>query len=151
MKTHSAADIVAGAAHVLAWGAFLWLAFWPFAYQGVTAAPVQVDELGNRVGNAPFEVDRHSASFVEVNGVWGLIPLFIPVVLTGLGLMVLLTWKGSNIGLVSILWALSIILLAFCLATSLSFGVLYTPSALALIISAAIYSTRLRLPRVPQE
>ena len=74
-------------AHGLAWAAFLWIAFWPYSYQGVSATPVQVDELGNVVGTAESEVVRYSSSFVEVNGVGPLLLLFIPVILTGLALM----------------------------------------------------------------
>ena len=151
MQPSRFASTFATVGHILAWGAFLWLAFWPHAYQGVSATPVQVDELGNPVGATESEVVRHSASLVEVNGVWVLLPLFVPVVLTGLALVALLTWKGGNAGLVSILWVLTGALLVFCLLASISFGVLYIPAALALVIAAAIVSGRLRLPRVPQE
>ena len=103
------------------------------------------------MGTVESEVVRHTASFVEVNGVWVLIPLFVPAILTGLALMALLTWKGSPLGLTLILWVLTVALLALCLLASLSLGVLYIPSALALIVASAIVSLRLRLPRVPQE
>lgn len=145
-------------AHALAWAAWLWLAFWPHSYQGVSATPVQVDEFGNVIGTTESEVVRHSASFVEVNGIGPLLVLFIPVILTGLGLMALLTWPRIGVrgderstGTVAILWALTVALLAFCLLGYLSFGVLYVPSALALIVAAAILSFQRRLPRVPQE
>ena len=143
--------VLVSVAHALAWAAFLWIALWPYSYQGVSATPVQVDEQGNRVGTEESEVVRHSSSFVEENGIWALLPLFIPVALTGVALMALLTWKGGNIGIVSILWAMTVGLLAFCLLGYLSFGVIYIPSALALVIAASILSSRLRLPRVPQE
>ena len=151
MKPNRSTTILTALSHALAWAAFLWLALWPHAYQGVSATPVQVAESGNRVAATESELVRHSASIVEVNGLWVLIPLFVPVALTGLALAALLTWKGGIVGIVSILWALTIALLAFCLVASLSFGALYTPSALALVIVAAILSFRLRLPRVPQE
>ena len=97
------------------------------------------------------ELVRHSASILEVNGVWILVPLFMPVVLTGLALLGLAAWRGSTRGKVLIVWALTGGLLAFCLVTSLSVGVLYTPSALALVVASAVLTSRLRLPRVPQE
>ena len=136
---------------MLAWFAFLWLALWPHAYQGVSATPVQVDELGNPVGVAESEVVRYSASLVEANGVGALIPLSIPLILTGLALMALLSWRGRSAGIVTILWVLAVVQLTFCLLASLSFGATYFPSALVLVIAAAIVSFRLRLPRVPQE
>ena len=151
VKSNRFTLIWAALSHALAWAAFLWLALWPHAYQGVSATPVQLAESGNRATATPNELVQHSASIVEVNGLWVLIPLFVPVALTGLALVALLTWKGGAVGIVSILWLLTIALLAFCLLASLSFGALYTPSALALIIAAAILSLKLRLPRVPQE
>ena len=151
MKSGRIVTAIVTAAHVMAWGAFLWLAFWPHAYQGVSATPVQVDELGNPVGVSESEVVRYSASLVEVNGVWVLIPLFIPVILTGLALIALLTWRGRSAGIALILWVLAVFLLAFCLLGSLSFGMLYTPSALALLVAAVTFSFRLRLTRIPQE
>ena len=143
--------VLVSAAHALAWAAFLWIALWPWSYQGVSATPVQVDELGNRVGTETSEVVRYSSSFVEVNGIWALLPLLIPVALTGAALMALLAWNARGAGLPVILWALTIALLAFCLMGYLSFGALYVPSALALIVAASIFSLRRRLPRVPQE
>ena len=147
----SAPVVSAAVAHALAWIAFLWLAFWPYSYRGVSATPVQVDELGNPVGTAPSEVVRYSASFVEANGLEALVPLLIPVTLTGLALIVLLTWRIRRVGIAFALWLLTVVLLAFCLLGYLSFGVLYVPAALALIVAAAILSFRRRLPRVPQE
>ena len=150
-------------AHALAWAAFLWIALWPHTYQGVSATPVQVDEFGNVIGTTEHvlneaSVVRHSASFVEVNGIGPLLLLFIPVALTGVALMTLLAlprigaWGDvRSIRLPAILWALTVALLAFCLLGYLSFGVLYVPAALALIVAAAILSFRRRLPRVPQE
>jgi len=146
-----APTVLAFAAHLLAWGAFLWAAFWPFAYQGVSATPVQVDELGDPVGAVESELVRHSASFLEVNGVWGLVPLLIPVVLTGLALLGLGTWRGRTSGIISVLWVLTAGLLTFCLLTSLSVGVFYVPAALVLIAASAVLTSRHRLPRVPQE
>ena len=138
-------------AHALAWVAFLWLAFWPYAYQGVSATPVQVDELGNPVGAAQSEVVQHSASLIEVNGIGILAPLLVPVTLTGLALIILLTWRVRGIRNTSALWVTAVALLAFCLLTSLSVGTFFVPSALALTVAAGIFSYRRGPPRVPQE
>lgn len=157
MKSFRAVVALTSVAHLLAWAAFLWVAFWPHAYQGVSATPVQVDEQGVPVrsvepaGAAEVEVVRHSASFIEVNGIWALLPVFVPVILTGLALMVLLTLRAKNLVNTLVLWALTIVMLAFCLLTSLSFGLLYTFSAVALLAAAVVFSYRPPLPRVPQE
>ncbi len=88
-----------------------------------------------------------SASFTEVNGWWALIPMFIPVLLTGLSLMAMLTWKGGRGGITLIASGLAVALLGFCGLAYLSFGVLYFPSALALIIAAIVVGLRRRSPR----
>ena len=82
MKFGSLVIALASLAHVLAWAAWLWIAFWSHSYRGVSSTPVQVDELGNVIGTAESEVVRHSASFLEVNGLGALLFVFIPVVLT---------------------------------------------------------------------
>ena len=142
MKLSSPAAIAAAVAHALAWAAWLWIALWPHSYQGVSATPVQVDELGNVIGTAEQVVVRHSASFLEVNGIWPVLALFIPVVLTGLALIALLTWKGRSAGRVLIIGGLALALLAFCVLGYLSFGVMYLPAALALIVSACLFGFR---------
>ena len=142
MEIGRAAVISAAVAHALAWAAFLWMAFWPHAYQGVSTTPVQVDELGNVIGTAEIETVRHSASIVEANGIWVLLPLFIPVILTGLALIALLTWKERRAGRVLIIAGLTLALLVFCFLGYLSFGVIYLPAALALIASACLFGFR---------
>ena len=142
MGTERPAMITAAIAHVLAWGAFLWLAFWPYAYQGVSATPVQVDELGNPVGEMEMGVERHSASLVEVNGVWVLLPLFIPVALTGMALIALLAWSEGGVRRTILLWILTAALLGFCVLGYLSIGVMYVPAAIALVVATALQSLR---------
>lgn len=139
MKFSSPAVIAASAAHALAWAAWLWVALWPHSYQGVSATPVQVDELGNVIGTVEREVVRHSASFVAVNGLWPLLALFIPVVLTGLALMALLTWPGKSPGRVLVIGGLALALLAFCVLGYLSFGVMYLPASLGLIVATFLF------------
>ena len=142
MKFGSPAVIAASVAHVLAWAAWLWIAFWPHSYQGVSATPVQVDEFGNVIGTAESEVVRHSASFVEVNGIWPLLALFIPVILTGLALIALLTWQGRSAGRVLVIGGLALALLAFCVLGYLSFGIMYLPAALPLIVATFLFGFR---------
>ena len=59
-------------AHVLGWAAFLWLVPWPDLYEG--------------------------GSFTEFNGYRSVLALFVPVVVTGLVLMFLLTPDGTARG-----------------------------------------------------
>ena len=142
MRTERAAIIAAVIAHVLAWGAFLWLAFWSYAYQGVSATPVQVNELGNPVGEMEMGVERHSASLVEVNGVQVLLPLFIPALLTGMALIALLAWSEGGVRRKILVWILTAALLGFCVLGYLSIGVLYVPAAIALVVATVLQSLR---------
>ena len=142
MKFRSVTFVSVSIAHALAWAAWLWIAFWPYSYQGVSATPVQVDELGNVIGTAESEVVRYSSSFVEVNGVGSLLLLFIPALLTGLALIGLLTWKRRSGFRVLLMSGLAFALLAFCGLGYLSFGIMYLPAALALIVAAAAYGLR---------
>jgi hypothetical protein len=137
-----AATIPTTVSHVLAWVAFLWLAFWPYSYQGVSASPVQVDNLGNPIGSAESEVVRYSASIVAVNGVGALLPLFIPVAVTGLALMMLLAWNEGGVRRTILLWVMTAALLAFCVLGLLSIGIMYLPAAISLATAAVFQSFR---------
>ena len=117
-------------AHAAAWAAFLWLAFWPFAYRGVSAQPVPRGS-----GQVP-QVTHYSASFVEVNGIWALLPMLIPVVLTALALLVVLYWVTGPWPRSLVLWILAVLSIAFCVLGMLSFGILFAPAALALVVTA---------------
>ena len=157
VKPNRAAVVTAIVAHVLAWTAFLWTAFWPYAYQGVSLnsdhhAYVRglgyVDEFGVPTGE---EVVRLSASFVEVNGFGALIYMLIPVLLTALALLSLLVWNGTRVRNTLILGGLATVLLVFCGLGYLSFGIGYLPAALALITAAIISGFRPRPGKEPQQ
>lgn len=135
------ADVSAAVAHALAWAAFLWIVLNPCAYRGVSATPT----TGNGLEQGQNEVVHYCAFFSEVNGLWAIIPMFVPVALTGLALITLLIWKGSRLGASVILGGLAIVLLAFCVLGYLSYGIIYSPSALALIIVAIAYRLRPQL------
>ena len=118
-------------AHALAWAAFLWLALWPYSYRGVeaTASP-----SGSGAAATTYTL---SASFIEANGWWVLIPLFVPVVLSGLALVVVLWFAGANsLPKRFTLFGLAIACLVFCLLGYLSIGILFLPAALAMTITA---------------
>ena len=137
----------ATASHVLGWAAFLWIAFWPYSYQGVSATPVNVDGTG---ATESVEV-RHSASFTEVNGYGPLIPLFLPVLVTGLALQFLLTRRVRQVANALVVWGLSAVLLVFCGLGFLSFGLLYAPAAISLIATAVIFGPGRGLPKLNDE
>lgn len=139
-KADRVADISAAVSHALAWAAFLWTVLDPCAYRGVSSTPVTVDGLDR----GQTEVVHHCAFYSEINGLWAIVPMFVPVILTGLALITLLIWKGPRLGAALILGGLAIVLLAFCVLGYLSYGIMYSPSALALIIAAIAY--RLRPP-----
>ena len=139
------ADVSAAVAHALAWAAFSWIVLNPCAYRGVSATPTTVDGLDQ----GPSEAVHYCAFFSDVNGLWAIVPMFVPVVLTGLALITLLTWKGPRLGAVVILGGLATVLLAFCVMGYLSFGIMYSPSALALIIATIAYWLRPRLSEYP--
>ncbi len=140
MRNERPAIIAVTIVHVLAWVAFLWLAFWPYSYQGVSATPVQVDELGNPVGELESEVVRYSASVVEVNGVGVLLPLFIPVAVTGVALIALLAWRDNGTLRTILLWILTVALLGFCVLGYLSIGIMYVPAAIAMAVATVLQS-----------
>ena len=104
-------------AHVLGWAAFLWLVL----------GPARV-------------------SFSDVNAYRSVLALFVPVVVTGLVLMFLLTRtvrRGAN---AVVVWGLTAVLLAFCGLGYLSFGVMYLPAAIALIVTAVAFGRGRGLP-----
>ena len=157
VKPNRAAVVTAIVAQVLAWAAFLWIAFWPYSYQVVSVNsdhPAYVDGLGyvDELGvPTGAEVVRLSASFIEVNGFGAVIYMLIPVVLTALALLALLVWNGTRVRNILVLGSLATVLLVFCGLGYLSFGILYLPAALALITAAIISGFRPRPGKEPQQ
>ena len=82
MKGACVTAIGAWAAHALAWIAGLWFVFAP-SYQGVSVT-------SSIPGEPAREVTRHTATLVEVNGLWVLWLLLIPILFSGLALLALL-------------------------------------------------------------
>ena len=116
-KKNHVAMASAAVAHVLGWAAFLWLV----------------------LGHA-------RVSFSEVNAYLSVLALFVPVIVTGLVLMFLLTRtvrRGAN---AVVVWGLTAALLAFCGLGYLSFGVMYLPAAIALIVTAVAFGRGRGLP-----
>ena len=87
-------------AHALAWAAGVWLAFWP-SYRGVSVT-------------SGGETTRHTKTFFEVNGFDALWVPVVPIMLTGIGLLVTrLTQKGEMRRKV-LLWSLVVLLSGYC-------------------------------------
>ncbi len=123
------AAIAAWAAHLLSWAASLWLLLGP-VYQGVSTTI----EGTTRV----------SATFVEMNGLQVIWVLIVPVLLSGIALLALLRTFPGQTGRRLLLWTISVAFLGFCALGVLSFGLLYVPAALALIIVAVTEPGRSR-------
>ena len=111
--------------HVLGWAAFLLMVPWPDLYE--------------------------DASFIEFNDYWSVLAMFVPVVVTGLALMFLLTRRVRRVANALVVWGLSVVLLVFCGLGYLSFGILYLPAAIALIVTAVAFGRGRGLPWLNDE
>ena len=115
-------------AHALAWCGGLWLAFGP-VYQGVSVTPTTP-------GGAETEATRYTATLVEVNGLWVIWLLTVPVLLSGLAVLAVRLTDAGQLRRKVLLWVCTLPLLAFCAAAIFSIGLIYLPSALALLCAA---------------
>ncbi len=141
MKSSRAIVVPVSAAHILAWVAFLWIV-WPYSYERIVVTTGQHEVLGDPVETTGYEVVQYSSSFLKENGIGSVLYLFIPVVLTGLALMFLLTWKGRGLVSKLVLAGLAAVLLVFCGLGYLSYGIAYLPAALAIIVAAVACGLR---------
>ena len=135
LKFMTVPTICSGISHGLAWVAFLWMAFWPAFYQGVSVTPVGPDGTGG-------ERVHTTSSMVEVNGWWVLIPLLVPVILTAIGLLATFSPSPRKASRFVSMWAVAILLIVFCLLGMFSIGVFYLPAALLLLASTVIFTLR---------
>jgi hypothetical protein len=113
---------------IAALGASVMLLFLPI-YSGTTTPPVNVN-----TGVATGQPVAMSATLLEVNGPRVFIPLVIPVVLAGLGLLAVLRAKRWRLLFV---WIAAFLLAVFVLITGFSIGMFYVP-AMILSMTAAI-------------
>ena len=130
-------------AHAAAWVAFLWLVFWPFAYRGVS---IQASPPGS---DAAPVVTELSASLIETNGLWVVLPLLVPVVLTGLAYLAVWNLDSRKWTRSAILWVLAVLTLGFCALGILSIGAFYLPAALALLTTAIVSIFQVQRPSAP--
>ena len=126
--------VSAWAAHALAWGVGLWMVFGP-VYQGVSVA-------ASMPGEPEGEAARHSATLLEANGLWVLWLLLIPILLSGLALLVIGFTDAGQARRKALLWLAALALLAFCVVGIFSIGLFYLPVALALLVTAVIGSLK---------
>ncbi len=133
-KMHRVAGGAAALSHLAAWAAFLFLLLWPTFYSGTST------EAGP---DGAQQVAPYSASFLEVNDRWTLIPLAVPLAITAAGLLAALTIKRRRTQLV-LLWLAAAFLLALCGLGMFSIGMFYLPAVLALLAAAMILSVTRR-------
>ena len=112
----------------MAWGGGVWLWFGP-SYRGVSVTPVLPDGSGG-------EVTRSTATLIEVNGVDAGLWLLEPVLLTIIGLLAVHLFNPGQLKRKILLWCTGLALLVFCMLAIFSFGILYVPAALALLVAA---------------
>ena len=113
----------------MAWAASIWLVLGP-AYQGVSVT----------IGGTT----RVSATFIETNGLHVIWVPIVPVLLSGIALMAVRRTGPGPTGRRLLLWTISVVFLGFCALGLFSFGFLYLPVALALIIVAVTDLGRMR-------
>ena len=81
-------------------------------------------------------ITRVSATFIETNGLHVIWVPIVPVLLSGIALMAVLPIGPGQTGRRLLLWSISVVFLGFCALGIFSFGFLYLPVALTLIIAA---------------
>jgi len=140
LKRHNAAVVSAGIAHVLALVVVLWFVFGP-VYRGGFVTPAAPGAPAN-------EPTKTTATLIEVNG-WGVLPiLLVPAALTGLALLTVLNTNAGQIRRRVLVWVPAVLLLGFCILGSSSIGIVYLPSALALVLSSILVArSRVRATR----
>jgi|GEM_PF-6893928 hypothetical protein len=127
-----AAKVTAGISALLAVTMTLYVVLTPDFY--VTYSEIVVETLNG-------DLDRVSkigtSSYLQVNGLYGLIPLAIPIMLSLFGYWTLFWVTKSRL---IIIWTIAILLLLFSFLFIFSIGLGYVPSGIAMIL-AAIFET----------
>ncbi len=101
------------------------MAFGP-VYQGVSTTPTTP-------GGTATYATRQTATLVERNGLWVLWLLLVPVLLSGLALLIIRSTEAGHKRRKVFLWIPALALLAFCAVGMFSIGVFYLPSALRML------------------
>ena len=130
MKRYDAAIILTVTANVLALAAALFLALGP-AYQGESVAAVAP-------GGVAAEPVRTTATLIEVNGPRVLLLILAPVLLTALAALAATVIRANLVWRGSIVLALAVLLLGFCMVGIFSIGLFFLPAAFALIVAGVM-------------
>ena len=131
----SATTISAWAAHALAWATGIWFVFGS-AYLGESVT-------ATRPGEPRGESTRVTVNLIEANGLDVVFWLLVPLVLTGIALLVVHRTGSSQPGRKALLWTTAVALLGFCAVSIFSIGIFYLPAALSLLVAAITYRNRL--------
>jgi len=129
----TAPDVIAAVAVVLAVAGAVWLIVWPCAYSGVT-----VISTVDGVEESRTTICR---SFLEANDTSVLLILLVPVLLAAAGFV------GARTGRRGLFIASAMLLLLFCFLGTLSVGLWFVPSAIAMLVGVAWMARPGRRPR----
>jgi hypothetical protein len=120
--------IATATAHALAWLVFLWLIFPRCIFGGVSPGSTSMV-----IGSCSLDYD-----------LWGASWYFVPVLLTGVALILMLVFQMPRWWGTLILGILSFAVVGICLVGYLGFGIAYVPSALAMLVATVLSVRRPR-------
>ena len=109
--------ISAWVAHALAWVAGISLALGP-VYSGSSNG------------------ESHTSTLIQVAGLYGVLVLLVPVLLTGVVLRAVWRDDANTV----LLWGIALGLAGLCVLSAASIGMFYVPAALALVFTAVLKS-----------
>ena len=121
------------AAHALAWAAGVLFAVWPI-YGGTS----MTDSPDGRSST----VTHYTETLIEADGYPAVVALAIPILLTGLALVLVYSTSRWRLVRKTMLWMLAVALLGFCAVGYLSIGFFYIPAALALLVGNILNPTK---------
>ena len=127
--------IAATVSLVLAVVAAAYLLLAQCAYRGIS--------VSTSIPGGPGTETQVCRSLIEVSGLSVARWILLPVVIVGFA--VFLMRARMRVGV----WVLTILLLAFCVLTGFSIGLLFFPAALALLVSAILQHADAKQPIVP--
>ena len=78
---------------------------------------------------------RHS--MIAIEGLAGILALFLPILVSGVFLVVVLAEPGGRAVTMAVLWVTAILMPGFCVLAGFSIGLFYIPAAVAMLIAAA--------------
>ena len=120
------------AAHALAWAAGVLFAVWPI-YRGTSATPSS--------GGGSDTVTYYTETLIEADGYPAVVALLIPILLTGLALVLVYATSRWRLVRKAMLWMLAVVLLGFCAVAIFSIGFFYIPAAVALLVGIILNPT----------